>query len=208
MSNKLSEFCKKFRRMKKLKKSSKNNKPVVIFIYGPIAVGKLTVAEILAKKLNYKLTHNHSINDVVDNVVSRGTAQNGNIKEYLRNYLMAEAVKAKTNFVTTYAYSHDYVYPSGLKEEQFVKSLERKLTKLGAIFFSIHLKASNEELLRRVSMNSRKRFRKLIDPQIMKGLLNNDWHTSPNLKNNLIIDNTNLSPKKVASMIIQHFKIT
>lgn len=37
--------------MKKLEKSSKSKNSVVIFIYGPIAVGKLTVANVLSKSL-------------------------------------------------------------------------------------------------------------------------------------------------------------
>ena len=121
--------------------------------------------------------------------------------------MAGKAVKAKINFITTYTYSQDYVYPSGLKEEEFVKRLEKTLIKLGANFIPIHLKASNKELLRRVSMDSRKRFRKLVDKKIMKSILGKDWQTSPNLKNNLIIDNTKLSPKKVADMIIKHFKL-
>ncbi len=34
-----------------------------------------------------------------------------------------------------------------------------------------------------------------------------DWVTPAKVKNQLIIDNTNLSPNKVTDMIIQHFKL-
>ena len=46
----------------------KNIKSVVVFIYGPIAVGKLTVAEILSKKLGYKMIHNHQVADFIDHL--------------------------------------------------------------------------------------------------------------------------------------------
>ena len=177
-------------------------------MYGPIAAGKLTVAKVLSNKLQYTLTHNHAINDVVDHLFTRGTKENGNVKEFLRNYLMEQAVKAGISLVTTYTYSHDFVYPSGVTEQQFVQNHKKKLTRLGARFLPIHLKAADRELLRRVSTDSRKRFGKLKDKKILKELLKTkDWHTSPELKHNLVIDNTNLSPQKVANMIIKHFKI-
>ena len=86
--------------------------------------------------------------------------------------------------------------------------MERKLTKAGAVFYPVHLKADKKELLRRVSLPSRKQFKKLVDRKIMHQYnLTKDWQTSSKLKNNLVIDNTNLSPQKVADMIIKHFKI-
>ena len=200
-------FIKKF--MKKLKKSSKNKKPTVVFIYGPIAVGKLTVAKILSKKLRYKMTHNHALNDFVDEVFTRGTHERNVVVERLRYDLLKSAVKAKINLVTTHCYAHNFVSTTGLSDPNYIETLNKKLTKLGAKFYPIHLKASKEELLRRVNMHSRKEFnRKLTDKKIMHELsLTKDWQTSPFLKNNFVIDNTNLSPQKVADIIIKHFKI-
>lgn len=193
--------------MKKSKKSL-NKKPVFIFLYGPIATGKLTVAEILEKKLGYTLTHNHAITDLVDSIFPRGTSENGTVKEYLRNYLTEKAIKAKLNLITTYAYAHDFIYPSGTTEEQFVQGLSKKVKKLGGKFLAIHLKAEKKELLKRVDKSSRKKFGKLRDKKIMRELLETkDWHTSPRLKNNFVIDNTNLSAQKTADIIIKHFKI-
>ena len=194
--------------MKRSRESSKNKKPVVIFIYGPMAVGKLTLAKILSKKLGFKLTHNHALNDLVDGIFTRGTYQNGVMKDRLRYDLLENAAVAGISLVTTHAYSHNYVSPAGLTDPKYVKTLEKKLIRLGSNFFPVHLKADNKELLRRVNKNSRKKFQKLTNKKIMrKFLTEKDWQTSPKLKNNFIIDNTNLSPNKVSDMIIQHFKI-
>ena len=76
--------------MKKLKKSSKNKKPIIIFIYGPVAVGKLTVAEVLSKKLGYKLAHNHALNDFVQEVFDRHSYASDYMKDNLRPYLLDE----------------------------------------------------------------------------------------------------------------------
>jgi len=194
--------------MKKLKKSSQNKNPIVIFIYGPIAVGKLTVASLLSKKLGYKLAHNHSLNDFVQEVFDRNSYSSDYMKDNLRYFILEKAIKFKINIVATHCYSHNFISKAGLSDPKYVEDLEKKLTKLGAKFYPVHLQATNEELLRRVSMNSRKKFKKLVNKKIMVKLLpTKDWQTSPTLKNNFVINNTNLSPKKVADMIIRHFKI-
>ena len=193
--------------MKKLKKSS-NKKPIVVFVYGPIAVGKLTVAKILSKKLGYRLEHNHNINDFVTGIFERDSLASHAMKDQLRYVVLENIVKAGMNFVTTHCYAHNFVSKAGLSDPKYVQSLEKKLTKLGAKFYAVHLKADNEELLRRVNQNSRKEFRKLRDKKIMKDqIIKNDWQTSPKLKNQLVIDNTNLSPEKVSDMIIKYFNL-
>ena len=173
-----------------------------------MAVGKLTVATILSKKLGYKLSHNHLLNNFVSAIFTHKTPKYNVMVERLRYDLLENAVKAKINLVTTHCYAHNFISTTGLSDPEYVQTLEKKLTKLGARFLPVHLKASNKELLNRVSNNSRKQFRKLTDKKIMREhILNRDWQTSPKLKNNLVIDNTNLPPKKVADMIIKHFKL-
>lgn len=191
-----------------MRKSEKllNKKPAVVFIYGPVAVGKLTVAKILSRKLGYKLVHNHHLNDFIAEVFERGSYHSHAMKDFLRYYLLENTVKAGLNIVTTHCYSHDFVSRTGLTDPTYVKTLEKRLTKLGAKFYPVFLKADNETLLKRVGMKSRKKFKKLISKKIFKKLGYNQ-HIAPNLKNNLIIDNTKISPQKVANMIIKHFKI-
>jgi deoxyadenosine/deoxycytidine kinase len=194
--------------MKKLKKLSKNKKPIVIFIYGPVAVGKLTVAKILSQKLGYKLAHNHHVNDFVEEVFDRHTYEANFMKEFLRYSILENMVKAKYNLVTTHCYWHNFVSKTGLTDPKYVKTLEKRLTKFGAIFYPVYLKATKKELLQRVTGSSRKSFRKLHTREKMKEYLSRlDIVTSPNLKNNLIIDNSKLRPTKVADMIIKHFKL-
>jgi len=195
--------------MQKSKKLSKSKKSVIVFIYGPIAVGKLTVAKILSKKLGYKLSHNHALNDLIDEIFEYGTPASGIMKEALRPQLLEGMARAGINTVVTHTYSHDYVSPTGLADPKYMKILEGKVTKAGAIFCPVHLKAEHEELMRRVGMISRKEFKKLTNKKIMRQhLVKKDWQTSPKLKNNLIIDNTQLSPARVAEIIIRHFKLS
>ncbi len=193
-----------------MKKSKKllNKKPTVIFIYGPIAAGKLTVAKILSKKLGYKLAHNHHVNDFVDEIFDFGSIESQHMKEELRTILMRNMAQAQISFVTTYCYAHNFVSKTGHTDPKYLEHTEKMLKKLGAHFYPVHLQADPRELLRRVNMNSRKKFKKLVDKNIMKEWIQrSDFKTSPKLKNNLIIDNTHVSAQKTADMIIRHFKL-
>src|SRR3989344_3850728 len=149
--------------MKRSRKSSKNKKPVAVFIYGPIAVGKLTVAKILSKKLGYKILHNHHINDFVEEIFDRGTYESNLMKEELRFYLLETAARANLNFIATHAYAHDFMAQTGLSDPKYVQMIEKKLTKLGAKFYPVHLRASEKELLRRTNMSSREQYGKLTN---------------------------------------------
>ncbi len=186
----------------------KTKKPVVVFLYGPFAVGKLTVAKVLSKKLGYKLIHNHYLNDFLLQVFDRHSYEMDFMKDSMRYSLLENMVKAKVSVVATHAYSHNFISRTGLTDPQFIKNMEKKITKAGAKFYPVHLKASNEELLKRVGMASRKEFKKLTSKKIfLKEISSRDFQTSPKLKNNFIVDNTNLSPEKVSDMIIKHFNL-
>ena len=50
----------------------------VVFVYGPPAVGKLTVASLLAERTGFKLSHNHAIIDAVVPLFDYGTGPFGN----------------------------------------------------------------------------------------------------------------------------------
>ncbi len=182
-------------------------KPVAIIIYGAVAVGKLTIGTLLAKKLKYKLTHNHLINDLVWSIFERGTPESAPLIEKLRYDFYEKAIKSGKNIVITHAYAHDYISKTGLSDPQYLKTLEKKLEKSGAKVLFVHLRADNKILLKRVTSESRKNYKKLTNTKSLKELLTlRDFTTSAPVKNNLVIDNTNLEPKKVVQMIINHLK--
>jgi len=171
-----------------------------------MAVDKLTVGKVLAKKLGYKLTHNHLINDLVWSVFKRNTLESNRIVEKLRYEFYETAAKFGNSLVITHCYAHDYNSPTGLSDPQYLKTLERRLEKAGAKVLFVHLQAKKKTLLKRVKVASRKKYRKLTDVSIMRDFLKaKDFTTSAPVNNNLVIDNTNLSPKKTAETIIKYF---
>ena len=184
-------------------------KPTVVIIYGPIAVGKLTTAKLLAKKLGFSLAHNHALNDAVRDVFPRGEKEYSRVVEKLRFTFLREAVHVGASLVVTHCYAHNFVNEAtGVSDPEYVQKQKRILTRAGARVCIVHLKADTKVLLERVTGESRKEWGKLTDVKIMKQCAKNrDWQNSAPVRNQLIIDNTHLSPKKVVDIIINHFKL-
>ena len=181
----------------------------IIFIYGPIAVGKLTVAEILAKDLGYTLTHNHAVNDLVTDVFDKKSKEYDRIVEKMRFAFLLAVAGTDARVVTTHCYAHDYVNKTtGMSDPEYVVELIRRFKEAGAEVSVIHLKAETETLIGRVDGESRKRFRKLVDVETMKELsLKRDWQTSAPIEGQLVIDTTKQSADEVVEIIKEHFKL-
>ena len=195
--------------MKKLKKLSKN-KPLfnLIMIYGTPAVGKLTVANELQKITGYKFLHNHHTHDLVRILFESDTLEFHKTIEDIRFLIFKEIGKAKLNAITTLAYDPSFVSKTGITDQNYMKKIESIIKKAGGIMLSVHLVADRDEILKRVTGNSRKKYKKLKDVKKMKEILDkNEWKISAPVKNNFIIDNTKLSPKKVAKIIKKHFNL-
>ena len=176
----------------------------IIIIYGAIAVGKLTVARLLAEKIGYKLSHNHLLNDLVYSTFEKNTPLGKGVLEKFRYLFYEEVVKAGINTIITHAYSHTYVSPTGQSDTTYIQNLENLFEKLGAHVTFIHLKASNDVLLKRATQDSRKEFGKLTDTEIMKDVLErNDFATSAPVKNDIIIDTSLLTADETVAHIIE-----
>ncbi len=195
--------------MKRLKESSKNKTAFnVVVIYGTVAVGKFTVANELHKLINYKFFHNHHTHDLARQLFEMGDIHLDKMIHHIRFLVFREIAEAKINVVTTHTYSSNYVSKTGITDPMYMKKIESIVERNGGRACFVHLVADEKEILKRVLGESRKNYRKLRDKKILKEYLNkNNWKTIALVKNNLQIDNTNLSAKKVAQIIIKHFKL-
>ena len=66
----------------------------LVFIYGPPAVGKLTVAEGLAALTGFRLFHNHLTVDLVTSIFERGMPSYGEMVWRIRFAILEEAARA------------------------------------------------------------------------------------------------------------------
>lgn len=181
----------------------------IILLYGPIAVGKLTIAKLLATKLGYKLTHNHSINDLVSDIFDHNSVEYARVVEKMRLIFLSEIAENNIDTVTTHCFSYNFVNKAtGVSDPEYVVNLYDRLTQAGATVCVVHLIADNETLYSRVSNISRKEYKKLIDEEEMKRISNtNDWETSAPIDGQLVLDTTHLTVQQCLEQIITHFNL-
>lgn len=191
-------------------KKSLGNKPRVVYIYGMVSVGKLSTAQELEKLTRYKLIHNHLIINPVTEIFPRGgkTPSRAIFVHELFKLAAKLSVQDKQSIIMTHAFSYDFVDQSGLRDVDFIKRVKSITENNGGVFCPIFLYAEKEEIIKRSNSEFRAKHKKLIDREQVKNLLNTyEFDKEIKFNNNLKIDNTNLSPKKVGQMIKKHFNL-
>jgi hypothetical protein len=172
----------------------------VVFIYGPPASGKLTVAKELSKLTGYKIFHNHMTVDLLEPFI-KINEKFWNYNEILRKEVFKIFLKENVNVIFTFCYV-------GEVDKKFINEI-KNMFKLnnGKIYF-VHLIPDKKEILKRVKHAERKKYGKITHVKTLKCAVGKyDFYSSINPKSDLIIDNTKLSPKKVALKIKDHYKL-
>jgi len=173
----------------------------LLFIYGSPAVGKLTVANEIAKLTDFKVFHNHLSIDCIEPIFDFGTESFSKLIELIRLETVAEAARCNVNLIYTFCYAKD------LDDAHVRKIIETVEASGGDVCFVL-LTADKEILEKRILEESRKQFGKVNDLKILHELFDKYELFSPvPERESLIIDNTNLSAKATARKIIEHFQI-
>lgn len=176
----------------------------VIFIYGPIATGKLTVASELAKITDHKVFHNHLAVDLVNVVHDFGTERFFELIDKYRLELIEDAAKHKkvNGLILT------FVYTKSASDDKFVKEIIKIAKEHKSDVHFVRLHTDKETLLKRVESESRQKHGKLKDPvKLLQVMSEWDMMAPITFVDSLDIDNTNSSPKEVALKIKEHFKL-
>jgi len=173
----------------------------LLFIYGSPAVGKLTVANEIARLTDFKVFHNHLSIECIVPIFDFGTESYSKLIEIIRVETVAEAARQNVNLIYTFCYAKD------LDDAHVRKIIELVETNGGEVCFVL-LTAEKEILEKRVFEESRKRFGKVNNTEILHELFDKyDLFSPVPGCESLIIDNTNLSPDETARKIIGHFQI-
>lgn len=177
----------------------------LIFIYGPPAAGKLTVATELAKLSGYKLLDNHRVIDYLTELFPRENLEYQHIRSGLgrkvRLDIFTAAAQAKINLITTFA-------PLSEGMQGFMRQVKSAVEGEGSEVCFVQLVPSREVLLQRVTGESR--INRKIDTE-------ERWHEVvahnpgafemfPDVEH-CVIDNSDLSPVEVAQKIIDYYKL-
>ena len=174
----------------------------LVVIYGPPAAGKLTVAKELAKITGFKIFHNHLTNDLLSSVLKFGTQHYwAHVHDMRMNVLKIAAKHKVKGVIYTFCYAHKL-------DDKNVKHMLKSLGRHDVKFFFVNLYCSKDELFKRVSSDSRKKFGKIKHRKVLTSVLKK-WELFkpiPYVKN-LEIDNTRMSPKMVAKKIKAHYEL-
>lgn len=172
----------------------------LVFIYGPPAVGKLTVAEGLSCVTGYPLLHNHHTVDLAVSLFPFDSDGFIRLSSELRFKTFEIAMQYDLKgLIFTYWYN----YPD---DNWFIDRVRAAIKSGSGTTHFVQLLCSREELKKRVISSSRSRFTKLQTVQELERVLDQcDSSTPVPDSSSLSIDNTQLAPMQVVELIVSHF---
>ena len=171
----------------------------LVFIYGPPASGKLTVAKELAKLTGFKLFHNHISIEFVQSLFEFGSRPFERLTDKYRTEMIEEAAKEGVNTIFTLVYGKT-------TDDPFVRSVVRKVKAHGGRVCFVRLQCDRDELERRVSSKARKSLGKIATKRLLNRVFKRfDLDSEIPFEPSLTIDTETLSPRMAAKTIAQHY---
>ncbi len=174
----------------------------LVFIYGPPASGKLTVATELAKLTRFKLFHNHVSIQFVQSIFEFGTKTFWRLTGKYRLEMLEEASKEGIDVIFTFVYSRG-------EDDRFVNHVVKIIRSHGGQICFVRLYCERKELFRRVKASQRKRMGKVRTKKTLNDLLrSHDLDLEIPFRKSLNIDTTNHSPRTVAKSIVHQYRLS
>ncbi len=166
----------------------------LVFLYGPPAAGKLTVAQELAEITGFRVFHNHLTNDLAQEIFPVRNADFGDLVARLRLDVFEAAARADVSLIST------FVYAAGPQDDAFVATIVEIVHRYGGDVAYVQLLPSRAALRERVDAPSRAAYAKIKDWELLESLLDGNDLTTP-LPGSLAIDNSELAPFDAAVCI-------
>lgn len=174
----------------------------LIFIYGPPASGKLTVATELAKLTGFKLFDNHVSIQFVRSIFEFGTKTFSRLTGKYRLEMLGEATKEGIDVIFTFVYGRG-------EDDQFVNHVVKMVRSHGGQVCFVRLYCERKELVRRVKASQRRRMGKVSSEKILDDLFRrHTLDTEVPFRKSLSIDTTNRNPRNVARAIAHQYRLS
>jgi hypothetical protein len=189
------------------------NMSKMVFIYGPQAVGKMTVGRELAKITGLKLFHNHMSIDFLLNVFEYGTPSFSRALASIRNIVFEEFISGgHEGVIFTLLRS----FNEGSDCGDYIEFLKKMFIENGGEFYLVELESSLEERVRRNKTELRLKEkptkrnlgfseRDLVNTYKFHRLNSYDGEIAE--ENFIKINNENIPPDEVAKIIKKKFSL-
>lgn len=126
----------------------------LVMLYGPPAVGKLSVAQALAARTGFRVLHNHLLIDLSNALFDGGTEASRASTRHLREVSLEAARKADlSGIILTFVYARD--------RDAYILGLCNWAEVQGDEVYLVQLSGKQETLEARVTQSSRSAFGKL-----------------------------------------------
>ena len=171
----------------------------VIFLYGPPASGKLTIAKKLAEKTGLSLFHNHLTFDLAEVLYEPFTKP---FSDYCENIRLGVFVYSKFDH-RDLIFTFFYIPPDDIN---FVNQIIH-IAGEGNVKF-VKIEASIDTLLDRVENVDRAKYSKINSKSVLaRYLKENNWNQSIEKTDSLIINTDNLTPDEAVQKIIEGYDL-
>ncbi len=167
----------------------------LIFIHGPAACGKLTVARELARLTGLPLFHNHLVVDAVAALFPFGSAPFVRLREEMWLAAFREAAEADRSLIFTF-------HPERTVRPEFIDQTIGTIESRGGQVTFVALACAEDELQRRIEAPSRAEFGKLASKAFFRELHRAGAFDFPPLPDGgLTLDTGVLAPETAAAQI-------
>ena len=184
----------------------------LIVVCGPQAVGKMTVAESLRDKLRYNMMMNHDSIEISDRIFGFATPAQKEFNAFFREKAFELAVKHNVDLIFTYVCAFDIP-----EERDYLMKLKDQFKDGGGEFYFVELSAdldtrlARNETPHRMERKASKRDVVWSRENLLRDARNHRLNSDEGevwFENHLKIDNTDLSPDRVADRVIRAFQLT
>jgi broad-specificity NMP kinase len=169
----------------------------LIYVYGPPASGKLTIANELSKITGFKIFDNHKVIDLFSEIADINKNSFWDSANEIKLKIIEECAKQRIKGII-----FTMVYTKNPKNHLFPEKINSIVKKNKGKVYFVRLKCNRAGIRKRVIKESRKKFKKFHTIKELENFTRKyDVHGKLNFENQIEIDNTNKSAKEVAKEI-------
>ncbi|WP_439498023.1 AAA family ATPase [Bosea sp. (in: a-proteobacteria)] len=168
----------------------------LVFIYGQVASGKLTIAREVAEQTGVALFHNHLVVDAVAAVFPFGSEPFVRLRELFWLEVISEAARTERSVIFTFA-------PEPTVKSDFPNRVQELVEARGGKVVFIALSVSEKEQERRLIEPSRAAFGKLRSLDLLRQLRKDFSACTASMPMaDITIDTDRIDPREAARIII------